>query len=94
MSADFTLSEVKTAIGTTSNYIHSFIPIMPLTPLKIEKGSYSLRLSASGYSPNASSFIGWIQQFEDVQNVMSYLPLDDSQNSLAFRVKEFKEGIL
>lgn len=94
MSVNFTLEDVKTAINTTSNYIHSFLPIIPLNPLKIEKGAYTLRLSASGYSPSAVSFIGWVQQFEDVQNVMSYLPLDDSQNSLAFRVKELKEGIL
>jgi hypothetical protein len=71
-----------------------FYPIIPDSPIKLEKGTYTLKLTASGYISNSSSFIGWLQQFEDVQNDMDYLPLFSNQNSLAFRLKIFKEGVL
>lgn len=92
-SKSFTLLDVQTALDTNSNYIHCFYPIIP-DAIKLEKGQYKIKLTASGYSSNPSSFIGWCQQFEDVQNEMNYLPLSDDENSLAFRVKIYKEGVL
>ena len=93
-SKSLTVDAIKSAIPTTDNYIHVFCPFIFDTPVKIERGSYSLRLSASGYSNSAASFLGWCQQFEDVQNEMDYIPFDDSENSLAFRLKIYKEGVL
>jgi len=93
-SKSFTPADVKASLSTESNYMHVFFPIIPDAPVKLEKGIYSLRLSASGYAPTASSFIAWLQQFEDVQNEMDYIPLSDDENSLAFRIKEYKEGVL
>ena len=93
-SKSLTDAEIKALIPTTESYVHVFCPFIFSNPVKIEKGEYSLRLSASGYSNSAASFLGWCQQFEDIQNEMDYIPLDDSENSLAFRLKIYKEGVL
>lgn len=93
-SKSLTVAQIKSAIPTTDNYAHVFTPFIFDAPVKLERGSYSLRLSASGYSNSAASFLGWCQQFEDIQNEMDYIPFDDSENSLAFRLKIYKEGTL
>jgi len=93
-SKSFTPDDVKASLGTTFDYMHVFYPIIPGEPLKLEKGLYSFRLSATGYTANSVSFIAWLQQFEDIQNEMDYIPLTSDQNSLAFRIKEYKEGVL
>ena len=90
----FTSSDIKTAIGTTDNYAITFFPIIPTTPIQIEKGSYKIKLSSDGYTYSSSSYLAWIQQHENVQNTMSYTPVGDGENSLAFRIKTYKEGVL
>ncbi len=92
-SKSFTCADVKTAIGTTDNYIHAFYPLVPTNPVQISKGSFTLTLSSSGYTPTVSSFIAWVQQHEDIQNEMDYVPFDDTKNPLAVRFKSYKEGI-
>lgn len=92
---NFTVSEVKASIGTTSNYFHVFYPIITVNPIQLEKGDYTIKLIAgTNYIQNGSSFIGWAKQFENIQNVMDYVPLDDNANSYAIRYKCYKEGVL
>ena len=92
-SKTFDCDDIKLSLTTTDNNAHAFYPIIPTNPTQIEKGSYKLRLSASGYTATSTSYLGWAQQFEDIQNEMSYTPSGDEQNSLAFRVKVYKEGV-
>jgi len=92
-SKSFTSSDVKLSLGTTDNYAHAFYPVIPDSPIQIEKGLYKLKISTSGYSETPSSYMSWAQQFEDIQNEMSYVPSGTEQNSLAFRLKIYKEGI-
>jgi hypothetical protein len=92
-SKSFASSDVKLSLGTTDNYAHAFYPIIPDSPIQIEKGLYKLKISTSGYSETTSSYMAWAQQFEDIQNEMSYTPSGIEQNSLAFRLKIYKEGI-
>ena len=92
---NFTVSEMKESLGTTDNYFHVFYPIIPVNPIQLEKGEYSVRLiPGTNYTQDGSSFIGWIKQFENIQNEMDYVPLDDNSNSYAIRYKCYKEGIL
>lgn len=89
-SQDFTSEEIRLATG---NYAHVFFPIIPINPVQIEAGSYKFRIKAkSGYLAG-EQFIGWIKQYVDVQNEMSYTPTDDSQNTFAIRFKKYREGI-
>ena len=94
LSQSFTISEIKTALNTTENYFHVYFPIMPVNPMQLESGAYRFKLIApGGYSATQNSFIGWIQQHEDLQNVMDYEPSNDSENSFCIRFKVYKEGI-
>ena len=87
---DFTSEEIRLVTG---NYAHVFYPIIPINPVQIEAGSYKFKIKAkSGYLAG-EQFIGWIKQYVDVQNEMSYTPIDDSQNTFAIRFKKYREGI-
>lgn len=89
MSQDFDSADIKASLSTSNNYAHVFYPIVPSNPIQIEYGTYTIKLSASGYSPSESSYLGWIQQHENIQNVMDYVPSYDTENSLAIRIKEY-----
>lgn len=92
-SRDFTSSDIKDSLDTTDDYAHVFFPIVPGSPLQLDAGQYTLKLSGSGYSANMSSFLGWCRQFEDLNNILDYEPMDDGQNPLAVRLKVYKRGI-
>lgn len=93
-SKTFTSSLIKLSLTTTDNYAHAFYPIIPDNPIQLERNTYKLKISSSGYTETSTSYIGWAQQFEDIQNEMSYTPIGTEENSLAFRLKIYKEGIL
>ena len=86
----FTAQDVLNVMGTLNNYAHVFFPIVPENPLYLKNGNYTLKLSATGYSFSTNSHIGWCQQFENVQNEMDYIPTNDVENPLAFRIKIYK----
>lgn len=92
-SRSFTSADIKAALGTTDDNAHVYYPIIPQTPVQIEKGLYKVKLSASGYTRTGSSYVAWNQQFENIQNEMDFEPVTDDENSLAIRYKEHKEGI-
>ena len=90
---NFTIQNIKDSLNTTDNYIRVFYPIIPDFPVHIGRGSYTCRIyPVSGYASGVT-FIGWIRQHENIQNLMDYIPLSDDQNSLTIRVKSYKEGI-
>lgn len=91
---EFTSSDIKTALGTLNNYAIVFYPILPDNPIQIEKGNYTIKLSSTGYTYSSTSYLAWIQQHENLQNNLAYTPIYDSENPLAFRIKELKEGVL
>jgi len=92
-SKSFTSSDIKTAMDTSEDYLYAFYPIMPDDPIHLERGEYQAKLSATGYK-NGNSFLGWVQQHENVQNEMAYTPSNDSANPLAMRIKVLKQGII
>jgi hypothetical protein len=93
-SKAFSSNDIKSSIGTVDDFAHVFYPVIPDYPIQIESGNYTIKLTASGYSASGTSFIGWIQQHENIQNEMTYIPVDDSQNSFSIRFKSYKEGSL
>lgn len=89
----FDCDDIKTALSTTDNYAHVFFPIIPTNPVQIEAGLYTISITASGYTATVGSFLGWIQQHENIQNEMEYVPVNDEENPLAVRYKIYKEGV-
>jgi hypothetical protein len=92
-SQSFTSADIKTALSTTDNFAHVFYPVVPESPLFLEKGSYTAILSASGYSANSVSFLGWVRQHEDLVNELDYTPDTDFENPLSLKIKVLKQGI-
>jgi len=92
-SNTFTSVDLKASLGTTDNYAHVFYPIVPTDTVQIERGIYTVKLSSSGYTYNSSSFLGWCQQYVNIQGTLDYVPANYSENPLSIRVKTYKEGI-
>jgi hypothetical protein len=93
-SQAFTSSDIKSSIPTTNNYAHVFYPIVPILPIQLDPGVYTIKITASGYSNSSTNFLGWIRQFEDLNNTLDYVPTSDDQNPLAIRLKIYKRGEL
>lgn len=89
----FTADDVKASLGTENDNVEVFFPIVPEYPIHLDRGLYTARLSATGYAFSFGSFIGWVQQHENLNNEMDYTPLFDTENPLALKMKQFKEGI-
>jgi hypothetical protein len=88
---DFTSEEISQAVN--GQYAHVFYPIIPANPVQLQPGSYTFKIkSKSGYVAS-DRFLGWIKQYNDIQNAMSYSPTSDRQNSFAIRFKIYREGI-
>jgi hypothetical protein len=76
------------------NYFHEYYPIVPVDPIQLEAGSYSVTITAlPGYNVDGNSFLGWIKQHEDIQLAMAYVPAGDIQNTFTIRFKEYKDGL-
>lgn len=88
----FTATQVKNSLGTTDNYFHVYYPIIPDKPIPLSSGTYTFTISGVIYTE--ATFIGWIQQHEDIQSIMEYVPNDDSENPLTIRFKEYREAIV
>lgn len=89
----FTSADLKAALETTNDYLYSFHPIIPNSPIRIKRGDYTFKINHLGYTFSDSSFLGWGQQHEDRQNAVSYTITGSLNLPLAFRIKTKKEGI-
>lgn len=89
-SKTFTCADIKSSLSTVNNYAHTFHPVIFDNPVFLERGNYDIILSASGYTPGPSSFIGWIQQHEDLNNELDYESLTADKNPLALRLKVYR----
>lgn len=91
---DFTSQDLKDSLSTTDDYLHTNYPIIPDDPVQLESGDFTLNLSSAGYTYTATSFIGWIQDFENLTNDLGYTASSDEENPLTFKLKIYKEGML
>lgn len=91
-SKSFTCTDIKTALQTTDNYAHVHYFVIPSNPVQIEKGAYTFSLTATGYV-SGTSFLAWVQQHEDIQSDLEYVPDSDDKLPLTVRYKSYKEGI-
>lgn len=89
-SKSFTSTDIKNSVPTANNYLHCFYPVIFDNNIQLEKGDYTVKISASGYTYSASSFIGWIQQHENLNNNLDYTPVGDEENPLALRFKVYR----
>jgi hypothetical protein len=85
----FTANDIRAGISTTNSYcaVNYFKNL--LMPVFLKKGIYEIKLIHSGYSYSPNDFIAWIMEHEDIKNEMSYVPVDDTENTFAFDLFRF-----
>lgn len=87
----FNSEDIKAALNTDNDFAHVFYPIIPSDPLILGRGYFTVKIEApENYRFRQNSFIGWVRQFEDLNNKLNYTPLSDNENPLALRFKEYK----
>jgi hypothetical protein len=67
-SKSFTSASIKSDLGTTDDYAHLYKTLEFDTVIPLEKGTYSIVLSSSGYTFSDSSYLGWIKPHENIFN--------------------------
>jgi len=86
----FTSAAIQTALGTSDNYFYAWIKILTTTTAgglpNLKKGAYDFILSSSGYTHSASSFIGWIQEHENLHNSLLYTSAGIRENPFAVQI--------
>jgi hypothetical protein len=92
-SKSFTSDDIRTSLNTVNNFAHVFYPVIPQNLLILESGTYTLKLTSDSYYNTSSSYIGWIRQHEDLNNILDYEALSDDKNPLATRIKTLDKGI-
>lgn len=85
-SKSFTASDVYTALDTVNTYAHVWYNVEFTNPLNLPAGVYTMRLSASGYTFNNSSFIGWIREHENLKVPLDFTPTNDMFNPMAYEL--------
>ena len=66
-SVNFTASDLYSGLSTSDNFIHLYYRLLFPNVLPLKNGTYSLKLSASGYSFSEPSYLGWIREHEDIK---------------------------
>jgi hypothetical protein len=61
-STEFASENIKSFFDTTHDYIHGRIPLS--SDLILTKGDYVAKLTATGYTYNQDSFLGWVRDWE------------------------------
>lgn len=89
-SYSFTSNNVKFLMNITDDYAHVFYPIIPGILVPLESGSYSVKITASGgYSPTETSYLGWVKQYDNIQNGLDYTVVNDTYAPYAIRFKTY-----
>lgn len=88
ITISFTAAEVLASVDAVGNYAHVLYPLIPLLPAQVERGTYVIRLISSGYTYSEGSYIGWIRQHENPNDVFTSTG-NDFENPLATRIKAY-----
>lgn len=84
-SKSFNSDDIKTSLDTIDSYAHVFYPIIFSENVILEKGSYDIELTASGYTFSDSAYIGWIKEY-DIYNEFETVPTNQLDNPYGFRI--------
>lgn len=86
-SKSFTVSDIRTSLSTSDDFIHVFYPIIPASDVYIEAGDYQLLLTKSGYTYSDSNYLGWCRNFETQDYIDDQQLFKDQTNALETRFK-------
>ena len=66
ISQTFDSAEMKTDMSTTDNYLYMWKTLLFDDLIQLEKGTYTLELSSSGYTYSSTSYLAWIKEHENI----------------------------
>jgi len=90
-----TIAEMQAAgsAALSEDYYHGFISFIFDDPILLDYGVYSLLLSSSGYTPTATSFIGWMRDWDyKVTNNSGTTASDPSKQPLANKIFTYRRS--
>lgn len=71
-SKEFTSASIEAATSSTAlNYFHGRVAVIFDSPIVVNRGTFEIKLSSSGYSFSEAAYIGWIREHERVVNVFT-----------------------
>lgn len=87
-SFSFTSNDIKSACGLSEAYFHAYYAIS-MTPFLLPRGTYTIKLEATGYSFDPSSFMGWCKDINPIGNVDGS-PENYTENPFSFTLIEYQ----
>jgi len=87
-SKSITLAEIKSSASWLDNEYHWGMILFNLdNNVPVQKDvTYTIELSASGYSFNESSYVGWIKEHEDETNTFTKTTGTDFNNPFSYQL--------
>lgn len=83
----------STTTSTNINFFHGHLSFQFTNPIIVNRGSFLIELSASGYTFTENDYFGWVKPHENKYITESYTAADDSQNSFGIQIwVQGKEG--
>jgi hypothetical protein len=91
ISVDFTSADIKSDLSTSDNYAHILKGLLLNSPVQLDGAtSYTLELSASGYTYGTSSYMGWVKNHENIFFDIDGTPENDFNNPHTFFLYELR----
>ena len=89
-SGSFTSAQIESETTSTAiNYFHGAYKVEFSTPIIVNRGSFEIELSHSGYTFSESAYVGWIREHERVVNLFTS-PDYTIKNPLAVEIWELR----
>ncbi len=87
-SNTFTLADIKSGAGFNDNEYHTgFFQVTLNNPVVLNKNiTYTIEISASGYTFSESSYLGWEKEWDNYTNTFSVSITGEDQSPFAYRL--------
>lgn len=87
-SGSFTSAELKSDLSTSNNYLWIDKSVVFDTICVLKQGTYTLELSATGYTFSETSYLAWVKSYENIFNELSDSPASFTENPFDFIILE------
>jgi hypothetical protein len=87
-SNTFTMAAIKSGASLNDNEFHTgFFQVTLTNPVVLNKDvTYTIEISASGYTFSESSYLGWEKEWDDYTNTFSVSITGEDQSPFAYRL--------
>lgn len=86
-SYTFTAASVQAAIATSNNYFWAHLALPG--DLRLTKGTYTIKLEATGYTYAENSFVSWVKDWQKLRPKTTGTPSDFTEYPYAYNLIEY-----